>query len=137
MHKLVRLGDLNYLERDVVGARRALVDVQVDAEQDQRPKNGRKQSGADLLDRIQMGPVVVSHGNDYAGDDVNERNQADSWPCPCSCRRVVSHVAITPFPRRLLCPACAALNGAVAAIATAVELNNWVRLHLAALKCDA
>ena len=35
-----------------------------------------------------------------------------------------------------LCPARAALNGAAAAIATAVELTDWVRLHLAALKCD-
>jgi hypothetical protein len=65
-----------------------LVDVQVDPDQDQRPKDRCEKRGPDLLDRAEMGPVAV-RGGDYRPDDaIDEKEEAHAWrPARAPSRR--------------------------------------------------
>ena len=73
-----------------------LVDVQVDPDQDQRPKDSREQCGADLLQVVEIRPIVVG-GRDYRPDnEVHEQHDADAGPASCGCRCVISHSFRSP-----------------------------------------
>jgi hypothetical protein len=56
-----------------------LVDVQIDAEQEQRPEHNRQHRRAVLLRRLQVSVVVVRGGDDRTSDQVRE--------CPGPSRR--------------------------------------------------
>jgi hypothetical protein len=61
------------------------MNVQVDAEQDERPENGREERGAPGLERVQVRPVVVRRGDDPAGDQVERGDPADADPRGGGC----------------------------------------------------
>src|SRR5437763_15650917 len=84
------------------------MDVQVDPEQDQRPQDGREQGRTDLLQSVQIRPVMVSGRDDRPDEQVNEQNDADAGPGPRGCGCVVGHsnssppslaVTLYPFPK--------------------------------------
>jgi hypothetical protein len=59
------------------------MDVEVDPEEDQRPEQDREHGRADALRRVEMDEVVVRGGDDRAGDEVDDAEDAD--PSSRSC----------------------------------------------------
>src|SRR5439155_10109250 len=85
-----------------------LVEVKIHADQDQRPENRRDQGRDDLLDAVELRPVVVRGRHDAAGDEIDEQEDADPWP-GSRCRGcVISHTgwstSFRPFPGSPLMP---------------------------------
>src|SRR5436190_15911805 len=80
-----------------------LVDVQVDAEQDQRPEHGRQESRGDLLQAVQLRPVVVRARHDPAGNEIHDDEQAEARTCSRCAWSVITHLR-NPLCVALLLP---------------------------------
>src|SRR5579864_1381834 len=72
-----------------------LVEVQIDAEQDQRPQNGAEQRRAPALQGVQVSPVVVGARDDPADDQVQGGDPADADAGCGSC--CITHEDLPPF----------------------------------------
>src|SRR3954468_8763467 len=74
------------------------MDVEVDPEQDQRPQHGCEQRRPDLLEGVEIRPVVMGGRDDRPDDQIHEEDDADSRPRSRRCWCVVGHASsVTSF----------------------------------------
>ena len=69
------------------------MDVEIDADQDQRPENRREQGRDDVLDAVELRPVMVRGRDDAACDEINEHEDAYPRPGPRCRGCVIGHTA--------------------------------------------
>src|SRR5437762_13508584 len=74
----------------------ASVDMEVDAEEDERPEDRRQQPGADRLEAVNVLPVVVGRRHDGPDHQIDHEDpaDADARRGGCSC---IAHVPDLPF----------------------------------------
>src|SRR5204863_2326549 len=80
-----------------------LVDVPVDDEQDQRLEHGRQASRGELLQAVQLRPVVVFARQDNTGYEIHDNEQAEARTCSRCAWSVITHLR-NPLCVALLLP---------------------------------